>query len=822
MVWLKRLVLLIAGLFALVAMLLAYVMVFVNPNDFKDELKNLAADKANVTLRLDGDIRWSFYPWLGLELENIGVALGSDTEIVQFDRAEFGLALLPLLERKIQVDKVNLVNLQANLRKDAQGRGNWQMTAPSAQALASQTSASQTSASQTSTAAQPNPVGASAPASDNTEQAAFVLPDLQLDALTIENAQVRYRDEQTNQQINATLNVILSDVRWDKAWPMVMDIAVTQSDLQGGSALTANAQLKANLTVFPTREALSLDSLVLTTDLAGDALPTGPVQAKLSAIRLDMDVPQENVLIDGLALSVLGINIDAEIQAYQVLSDPQFSAVLSVGEFNPRTLLTQLKIPLPDMADKTALTKARANITLEGNLTTLTAQPISIAFDDTKIEANAVVELSPLRWDVTLAGNRLDVDRYLPIPVEPHSETIADNAADNATDSTGARPVIQSATPSSPTSAVKFASTDAKAPTADTASTDLIPVELIRRLNGHVSVVFNNLTVKKINIDTIALESTQANGLVTVSPLHASLYEGTVTSKARLNVRGNTPELALSPSINNVQIQPLLVDFMDMDNIAGATFLNGDLSARGNRIDTLMSSLQGDLLIEIKNGALVGTNLTKTVCEGIAAIRKDSLNEGQFGPDTPFETMRFPARIVDGTISTPGLNISSAGIQVTGDGVVSLPNSSLNYQANVALAGSQLDNACRVNETLTKLAFPIVCKGQFSDDPAGLCRPDLKGFGTLFANLAKQELALKLEAEKARLKEKEAEIKARLKEKEAALKAELEERKHTEKARLEAKIAAEKIRLQAEFDAKRKAEEERLKDKLKEKLKSLF
>jgi|GEM_PF-1295493 len=755
MVWIKRLSLFVVGLLAIMALLLAYVMLFVNPNDFKDELKSVALEKANVSLRLDGDISWSFFPWLGLELENIGVALGDDPEIVQFDRAEFGVAILPLLERKIQVNKVNLVNLKARLNKDAQGQGNWQLES-STVATSKDDSTAQTSAKVVTQA--------------NGPSESFKIPDIQLDELRIENAQILYRDEQTKQLINAVLNVQLNDVQWDKAWPMVMDIAVTQSDLQGQSPVKAKATLNANLTVFPERESLSLDSLVLSADLEGDNLPTSPMSAKVSAVNVELDLPQENVLAEGVALSVLGVNVDAKVQAYQVLSDPQFSAVLSVGEFNPRYLMTRLKLPLPEMSDDTALTKARAEIIFEGSSSSITAQPISIVLDDTKIEANAVVALSPLRWDVSAAGANLNLDRYLPTPVEP-------------TDGKGKE--------TSPEMVAKDIPAD---------DSDLIPVELIRGLNGHVGLVFENITFKKLKIDKIELDSTQANGLVRVSPLKASLYKGSMSSTMNLDVRGRVPSIDIVPSIEGVQIQPLLVDFMDMDKIAGATYLNGELGAKGNRIDSLMSSLQGDLLIDIKKGALVGTNLTKTVCEGIATIRKDKIDEQKFGPDTPFETMRFPARIVDGQVSTPGLKISSAGVQVTGNGVVSLPNSSLDYQANVAIAGSTLDQACQVNEKVTQLAFPIVCKGQFSDDPAGLCRPDIKGFGQLFADLAKAELAEKAAEEKARLKEKA----------------------EAEKERLKNKVDDEKARLKAEFEEKRQAEEERAKEKLKEKLKSLF
>lgn len=764
MVWLKRIGMLVVGLFAVIALLLAYVMLFVNPNDFKDELKNVALEKANVSLRLDGDISWSFFPWLGLNLEDIGVALGSDPEIVQFDRAEFGLAILPLLEQKIQVNKVNLVNVKASLSKNAKGQGNWQLN-PSA-------SSSEKSLNQTgTTATNVNP--SSSTTTDSTPSRA--LPAIQLDELRIENAQVQYRDEQSNQLLSAVFNIQLNDVEWDKAWPMVMDIAVTQSDLQGQSPIKANVSLNANLAVFPEREALALDSLVLSAEVDSALLPVSPISAKLKVANVDVDLPQENVLIEGAALSVLGVNLDAKVQAYQVLSEPQFSAVLSVGDVNPRYLMTRLNLPVPDMSDDSAFTKARANITLEGNLESITAQPISIAMDDTNMEANAVVDLSPLRWDIKVAGKNLDLDRYLPAPITPNEN--------------GSKEAITAA--------------QMEAQTAQEADA-LIPVELIRGLNGHVGLVFENIIVKKVKIDKVSLDSTQSHGVVTVAPLQVALYKGTVSSKARLDVRGKQPVIDVSPAIEGVQIQPLLVDFMDLNKIAGATYLNGDLKTSGNSVNDLMASLQGDVLIEIKNGALVGTNLTKTVCEGIAATRKERIDEQQFGPDTPFETMRFPAHIVNGQVSTPGLKISSAGIQVTGDGVVSLPESSLSYQANVGLAGSELDNACRVNEKVTKLAFPIVCKGQFSDDPAGLCRPDLKGFGTLFADLAKVELTQKLDAEKARLK------------------VELEAKKQEEKAKLDAKIASEKARLKAELEAKRKAEEERVKEKLKEKLKSLF
>ncbi|MBV2207505.1 MAG: AsmA family protein, partial [Pseudomonas sp.] len=35
-----------------------------DPNDYKDEIRQLARDKAGLELTINGDIGWSLFPWL--------------------------------------------------------------------------------------------------------------------------------------------------------------------------------------------------------------------------------------------------------------------------------------------------------------------------------------------------------------------------------------------------------------------------------------------------------------------------------------------------------------------------------------------------------------------------------------------------------------------------------------------------------------------------------------------------------------------------------------------------------------------------------------
>ncbi|WP_067100924.1 AsmA family protein [Marinomonas atlantica] len=724
MVWVKRLGLLLVALIALIIAAVIYVVVFVDPNQFKGELQELAKEKANVTLRMDGDIDWSIYPRIGLSLENFGIALANDPELVSFSKAEFGVQLMPLFQQRIEVDSVRLENLTANLKVDKDGNPNWQV----------ETAGDATSATQ----------------NDNkSSNESFTIPDITLDELALVNAHVIYEDQRTGMRSDVVSNVTFTNVRLDEAWPMQMDAVVTQSNLDGSNAITANVDFAANFTLFAERQSVSFANVELNARVAGDNLPASPLDATLNVVQLDFDLPQENASLEGLKINTLGMDITGQVNAYQVLSAPEFDAVLDMAEFSPKSVLSQLNIELPEMADDNVLEKASMSITAQGSMDSIKAQPISINVDDTTIEANALLNLSPLNWDIAIAGANLDLDRYLP-PVKD-----AETASEDSTEV----PAGQGTT---------------------TSEQELIPVDLVRSLNGHVGIAFDNIKVKNLQLDKIELDTTQTNGKVNISPAQVHLYDGVAQLKAQLDVTGKTPEMAVTPSIESVEILPLLKDFMALEKVRGATNLTGDLSTHGNRIEELISNLNGDLLVNITDGALLGTNYTKMVCKGIALARTETLDESAFKEDTPFETMRIPAKIVNGEVSTPGLRMQSLTLGVTGNGVISLPSNSLDYETRVALVGSGLDESCAVNKDVANIEFPIVCKGDFMDDAASLCRPDVKGFISAIAGKeiaeAKAAAKVKLDAEKARAKEKLDAEKARLDEKKDEAKQELEDK----------------------------------------------
>ena len=99
-----------------------------DPNDYKDEIQQLARDKANLELKLNGDIGWSLFPWLGLELTDATLASADSPDKPFADLRLLGLSVrvLPLLRKEVQMSDIRVDGLNLTLQRDAQGRGNWE------------------------------------------------------------------------------------------------------------------------------------------------------------------------------------------------------------------------------------------------------------------------------------------------------------------------------------------------------------------------------------------------------------------------------------------------------------------------------------------------------------------------------------------------------------------------------------------------------------------------------------------------------------------------------------------------------------------------
>jgi AsmA protein len=116
------------GLIALIVLALVAVLIFVDPNDFRDDIERIVERETGRELTLAGDLKLSVFPWIALELgaASLGDAPGfGDEPFVSIEEARVGAKLLPLLRGKMEIGEVRLVGARIRLITDEQGRNNW-------------------------------------------------------------------------------------------------------------------------------------------------------------------------------------------------------------------------------------------------------------------------------------------------------------------------------------------------------------------------------------------------------------------------------------------------------------------------------------------------------------------------------------------------------------------------------------------------------------------------------------------------------------------------------------------------------------------------
>lgn len=121
----KYLVIAVVALLALLLIGAGIIAARFNPNDYKPLIIRLVQEKQQRTLRIPGDIKLSFFPKIGADLGKVSIsAKNSDAEFAAVEHARVSLALIPLLSKRLVVDRVQIDGLRANITRFKDGSSN--------------------------------------------------------------------------------------------------------------------------------------------------------------------------------------------------------------------------------------------------------------------------------------------------------------------------------------------------------------------------------------------------------------------------------------------------------------------------------------------------------------------------------------------------------------------------------------------------------------------------------------------------------------------------------------------------------------------------
>jgi AsmA protein len=695
-----------------------------DPNDYKDEIRQLARDKAHVELTLNGDIGWSLFPWLGLELHEASIATLAKPKEPFADLQMLGLSVrvLPLLRREVQMSDVRVEGLNLTLARDEQGHGNWEDIG---KPLPAQNGASADA-----------PVQAPAEQKPATADSNDRAIKLDIDSLTVNNARVQYTDAKTGQSYSAeSIQLSTGPVHEGANIPLKASAFISASEPN----IKARTELAGELRFDRKLKRYNFEDMRLSGETSGE--PTGGKTVTFAAQgQLLVDLAANVASWNGLKVSANQLRALGELNVRDLDKAPQLSGGLSIAQFNLRTFLDSIGRPLPATNDPAAFAKLELVTRLQGTANSLALEDLAVKLDDSTFSGRVAVEdFAKQALRLQLKGDTFDADRYLPAKSEEAKGATAARQAEVKQQEASAVAGAGAGTTPLPNAPTQVAWSDDK----------LLPVDRLRVLDLQADLAFGSLTVDKLPIEDAQLKAIGQGGLLTLQTLRGELYNGTFEAKGTVDVRPAVPQLGVNTNIQRVPVEHFIkTEGKDqVPPVKGLLTLTSDLTASGNSQKALVGTLNGSANFTINDGVLVNANLEQQLCQAIATLNRKTLSGEPRGKDTPFQELRGSLVVRNGVASNPDLKARIPGLTVNGHGDLDLRVLGMDYNVGVIVEGDQRampDPACQVNERYVGVEVPLRCRGPL-ELGAKACRLDQGGMGKVAAKLAGNRLKDKID-----------------------------------------------------------------------------
>lgn len=680
---------LIAAILLLIIVLLAAaavaVVTLVDPNDYKTQIRETALKQAGIELNISGDIGWSFYPWLALELNSVGVGYPQKPSLGQLVRAEISVSIPALLSGQLQMNRILVDGLQLDLVQTAEGN-NWTPDAPAD---------TKDTVAETDT---------SAPGDSGKALA------IDIEAIELRDAALTFTDQTSNSRIELSeLNLTTGRVSMDQSFPLQLSFALRQfaaDQLQ----LSTRARLGSEVGLNLAENRYRLNGLNATLELLeGAALPAA--MELVLAASIDARLNEQQVDITGLNLKADPLELSGDIKLRN-FNQPELSGTLQSNGFSPKQLLSNLGQSAPETADSNALTQASFTATLGGPAGTILLKPLALQLDDTRLEGEASMVLDTQVIALKLKGNALNADRYLP----PATESTAKSAGSNSSTAAG----------------------------SGWPKDEIIPLEPLRALNLSADLDLDSLKISNIDMNTLGLSLTADSGMIRLTRFSTGVFEGQVNATARLDARKSPLQMNISKQISGVQIGSVLQTLADTDVMAGKFNAKADLSMSGQSIHAWINSLNGSANIGMAEGLIKGIDAAQSMCQGINNLSALWINAEQVDKTTPFADLGANFTIRNGVVSNQDLKAKLDAMALAGRGSVNLPQQAVDYRIGLTIEDNLFNQSCSVNDRLEGVEVPVNCKGGFYDEPAKLCRLDTSFIGDLLKAEAKRKVEEKI------------------------------------------------------------------------------
>lgn len=297
---------------------------------------------------------------------------------------------------------------------------------------------------------------------------------------------------------------------------------------------------------------------------------------------------------------------------------------------------------------------------------------------------------------------RLDVD----------SDKIAFNSALNF-DITGIRPKIDWRVDADKIDTAAFMAKDEQkkgdnkeilsAPTSRW-STDKIYFFGLDRFDGKININARSFIHKSVDVSNMTFAARLYEGILGIDALTAEYTGGTANIKGVIGVE-DSPNVALSFALNNIEIEKFLGIFSDVKTISGYASLNGSVVTFGDSLADWVKHTKATIAavgraVTVSNFGLhdlIEKSEDVTIARQLTKIAEDAAQNGT----TLFDSIEAKCQIADGILDFTDMQLATSRTRGIMNGRIDIINGLMNTAGQFAYI--TVDNAATVN-----LAFNAV------------------------------------------------------------------------------------------------------------------
>lgn len=646
----------------------------------------------------------SFFPRLAIRLKDVALShprgIGGDEErFLKLASVDLAVPLLPLLARRIEVDRLVLTRPVVVLKVGRDGRRSWDFTASKSPAAPGAPGDGRVSGGTARSAGGADPLadfirektrGVAVNEGGREADPLAALAGLTLGDVRIVDGTVRYMDERSGREETITkvnLAVKLADIdapmsaSGSLVWKQrPVDISARVESLRG---LTRKVATKFSTRVAAVNSKLSLEG---TARLGGDVVVEGPVSAEIASVRelarwLDAKLP-EGKGFGGLALTGL-------LQA-----GPKAAA------------LKQAKLK----------------------------------FDSTSSRGNIAVRFNAPRpqMQASLVVDGIDLNDYLAASAARASSPPAGKGARTGGKAVGATPGGASSSKGGGIEGLLRTTIGASGPAGGGTSPDAsrsggaavtsgawskAPIDLagLKAIDARLELQVGKLRFQDLKIGRSRLSVGLKSGQLAVTLHKMELYEGSGTAAIFVDARAPTAQISAKGTLRDIAGLPLLTDAAKFKSLAGRGTLTFDVRTKGRSQSDFVQALGGSGRFVFADGAIIGVNIPGMV----RALQSGKLSGWRGGPTekTDFSSLSASFTISGGMVTNKDLAMVAPLVRLSGSGKVDAVRRRLSYLTRPKLVASLEGQGG--GSDLSGLEIPVRVHGpwdnpQFSPDLAAM------------------------------------------------------------------------------------------------------